>query len=73
MVLICQGGSIRAKVVVFGQKCLTSGKVVVCTGKSCCFRAKWLYSSKKMIYSGEEVLFGQSGCLRAEVVVCGKK
>ena len=30
VVLIGQGGSIRAKVVVFGIKCLTSGKVVVC-------------------------------------------
>ena len=29
VVLICQGGSIRAKVVVYGQTFLFSGKVVV--------------------------------------------
>ena len=26
-----------------------------------------------MLYSGKVVLFGQSGCIRAKVVVCGQK
>ena len=31
-------------------------------GKSCCIPAKWLYS-------GRVVVFGESGCIRAIVVV----
>ena len=64
VVVIVQNGCIRVKGVVFGQKCLYSGKVVV-------FGRKWLYSSKvvvyvqsgcnqaKWLYSGKVVLFGQ--------------
>ena len=39
MFVIGQSGGSRAKVVVFGQKWLYSGK-------SGCIRAKWLYSGK---------------------------
>ena len=43
---------------VLGQKCL-------CSGKSGCILAKWLYSKKT-------VVFGQGGCIRANVFVFGE-
>ena len=43
----------------FGKKCLYSGKRF-------CIPTKWLYS-------GKMVVFGQSGYIRANVVVLGKK
>ena len=39
MIILLKSGSIRAKVVVFGPKCLYSGKVVV-------FGQKWLHSGR---------------------------
>ena len=63
-----QSGCIRAKAEVLGQKWLYSVKDVV-------FGQKWLYSGKncciqeKVLYSGKSGLFGQSGCIRAKVVV----
>ena len=56
------------KVLVFGQKWFYSGKNSsirgnwLCSGKNGCIRARWLYLDKV-------VLFGQSGCNRAKVVV----
>ena len=56
--------------VVFGQRWLYSGNVVV-MGESGCFRAndctqaKWLYSSKM-------VEFGLSGCIWANMVLFGQ-
>ena len=47
-----KSGCVRAKVVVFGQRCLYSGKVNVFgqkwlfSGKKGCIQAKWLYSGK---------------------------
>ena len=54
--------------VVFGQDMLYSGKVVV-------FLQNLLYSCKsgcnrdKIAVFGQSVVFGQSGCIRAKVVV----
>ena len=68
MVVIGQGcciradksGCIRAKVVVFGQKRLYSGKVVVFR-QTGCVRAKLLYSGKS------------DACIWAKAVVLGQK
>ena len=84
----CNRGSIRAKVVVFGQKWY-SGKLGqkwlysdnwLYSGKSGCkirFGQKWLYS--KWLYSAKVVVFGQkwlysgkSGCIRAKLLYSGK-
>ena len=46
-----KSGCIRAKVVVFGQMCLYSGKVVV-FGQKYVFERKLMYSGKNM-YSSE--------------------
>ena len=59
MVVLRQSGCIRAKVVVFGQKLLHSGK-------SGCTRAKWLYS-------GKVVVFGQMWLYLGKVVVFRQK
>ena len=59
MVLLVQSGCIWVKVVVFGQKWLNSGKLVV-SGQIGCVRERWLY-------------LGKSGCYRAKVVVFGIK
>ena len=67
MVVFEQSGCIRAKVVVFGKKCLYSGKKwLYSEGKSGFIRrnrAKWLSSGKvvvfgkKWLYSGKLVVF----------------
>ena len=63
--------------VVFGQRWLNSGMVVV-------FRPSWFYSGKSCfireteftrqswLYSGKEVVFGQKCCIRANMVVYGQ-
>ena len=67
------------KVVLFGQKWLYSGKVVVFV-KYGYNRARWLNSEKVFLFwtkvfgIGVNVaVFGQSGCIRAKVVVFGQK
>ena len=72
MVVFGQGSFIRAKVVVFGQELLYSGK-------RCCIRAKRLYSDKVIVF-GEIVVIhqkwlysGKKGCIRAKVVVFVQK
>ena len=56
---------------VFEQKWLYSGKrgciwsQLLCSGKSSCIRAKWLYLSKV-------VVFGQSACIGANWLNSGK-
>ena len=69
--------SIQVKVVVFGQKWLYSGKVVVFR-KSCCIRVKvvvfgqkWFYFGKSGCIRARKVVFGQSGCIREKVVLFG--
>ena len=37
------------------------------------FNQKWLYSFKKDFIQAKVVVFGQSGCIRTEVVVFGQK
>ena len=60
---IRESGSIRAKMVVFGQKWMYSCKVFVIL-QSRCIREKWLYA-------GKNVVIGQSGCIRGKLVVFG--
>ena len=61
--------------VVFGQKLLYSGKVVV-FGQSGCIRAIVVVFGQKLLYSGKigcirakKVVLGQSGLIRSKVVV----
>ena len=65
MVVFLQSGGIREKVVVFEQKWLYSGKVVV-FGKSSCIQAKWHLWGKVFV-------FGQQWLYSGKVVVFGKK
>ena len=64
MVVFGQSGCIRSKVVLFEQKWLYSGNVVV-FGQRGFIRKQWLCSCKV-------VVFGQCGCIRAKVVELGK-
>ena len=66
MVVIRQSGCIRAKVVVFGQKMLYSGK-------SGCVHAKWLCLGKVVVFGQKLFYSGKSACIVAKVVVIGKK
>ena len=65
MVVFGQGGSIWAKVVLFGQKWFYSGKSgcirakVVVFGQSGCTRAKVVVYEQKWLYSGKVVVVGQ--------------
>ena len=59
-----KSGCIRAKVVVFGQKCLSSCK--------CCIWAKWFYSGKSACIREKGVVLEQCGCFREKVVVFGQ-
>ena len=52
MIDFLQGGSTRSKWLNWG--------------KSCCIRAKWLYS-------GKVVVFGQKGCIRQKWLYSGKR
>ena len=56
MVVFGQGGCIRVKVVIFGQKMLYSGK-------SGCIRAKVVVFGQRWLYSGKLVVFGYNGCI----------
>ena len=64
MVIFWQSGCTRAKVVVIGQKWLY-------LGKSCCIRAKWLYSGKVVILGQNWLYLGKRGYIPAKVVVFG--
>ena len=55
---------LEGKLVVFGQKCLQSGK-------NGCLRPKWLYSAKR-IYSGKVIAFGQEWFIRAKLFGSGE-
>ena len=66
MVVFRPIGCIRAKVVVFGQKWLYSGK-------SDCVRAKVVVSGKSGVILPKVVVFGESGSIRAKVVVLEPK
>ena len=66
-----ESGCNWAKVVVFGQNVLYSGKMVV-FGKGGCIWAKWLYSGK-WSYQGNCDVFLQSGRNRVNMVVLGQK
>ena len=57
--------------VVFWQKWLYSGKVVV-VGQIGCIREKVVVFGQKCLNSCKIVLFGQSGCIRAKVVLIGQ-
>ena len=69
--------------VVFEQKWLYSGKTccirkkVVVFGQSCLMQINWLISGKsgslrgRRFYSGKMVVFGESGCIQAKMVVIG--
>ena len=61
MVLFGKGDCIWAKVVVFGQKWLSSSK-------SGCIRANGLYSVRNCCILAKAVVFGQGGCLRAKLL-----
>ena len=50
-------GSIRAEVVLFGQKWLFLGKVHL-------FGQKWLYSCKVVVFGQKMLYSGKSGCVR---------
>ena len=64
-VLFGEGGCIRVKEDVFGQKLLYSGKsgstraLMVVFGQTGCIRVKWLHS-------GKVVVFYQGHCIRAK-------
>ena len=62
MVLFKQKWLNSGKVVVFGQKSLFSGKVVV-------FGQNWLYSSKNSFI---RAILGKNGCIRARWLYSGK-
>ena len=67
--------------VVFGQKWLSSDKVVVFGYKnqqisltaSACIRGKLVLFGQKWLYSGKVVVFGQDGSICAKVVVFVQK
>ena len=63
-----KSGCIRVKVVVFGQKWLCSGKVVVLVQDGC-KRAKWLYSGKMVVFGKKFFLFWQKWLKSGIVVV----
>ena len=77
MVVFVQSSSVRAKVVVLGQKLLYSGKNGViwaklevfqqggCFMESDCFRAK-------LLFLGKVVVIGQSGCISTQWLYSGK-
>ena len=70
---------------VFGQKWLYwakrlySGKVLVFGQSGCnptkgfCIRSKMVVFGQKWLYSDNLVVFGQSGCIRAKMVVFEQK
>ena len=61
-----KSGCIRQRAVLFWQNgCIQA--------KNGCNRVEWLLSDKIWLYSGKGVVFGQSGCIRAEVFVLGQK
>ena len=70
MVLFRQGGFSWEKVVVFGKKCLYSGKSGciraewLCSGKSGCIRAKVVLFRKVVVFGQKWLYSGKSGCIR---------
>ena len=57
--------------VVFGQKLLHSGKVVVFR-QSGCIWTRWLYSGKKVVIGKKRLYSGKMCSIRAKVVVFEK-
>ena len=57
--------------VVFGQKLLYSGKVVV-FGQSCCIQEKVVYSGKVVLFRKNCLYSGKSGSIQAKVDVFGQ-
>ena len=66
-----RSGSIRAKLMLFGQSCCISATVVL-------FAKKWLYSGKSSSIRAisciweKIVVFGQGGCMLEKVFVFGQ-
>ena len=79
MVLFGLSGCVRAKVVVFGQKWLYSGKrgcireTVAIFGFSGCIRAKVVVLSQRSIIRAKVVVFGNNWLYSGKVIVFGKK
>ena len=72
LVLFRKNGFSRKKVIVFQQKWLYSGKVVV-IGQNCSFFVqKWLYFGNVVVFGQKWLYSGKSGCMRAKVVVFGQ-
>ena len=67
-----QSGCVRAKVVVFRQTWLNSGKWL-CSGKVVVFGQMWLYSGKGVDLRQKWLHLAKSGCIRAKVLVFGQK
>ena len=71
MLLFGKSGCIRpkwlysAKVVVFGEECLYSGKLAV-LDKRGCIGPKWLYSKKVVVFGQNELYSGKSYCIRTK-------
>ena len=67
-----RSGSIRAKLMLFGQRCCNRAKVVL-------FGKKWFYSGKSGFIWAKLLYSGKSGCSRARMsysdrlVVFGQK
>ena len=66
----CKSGCIWAKEVLFGQKWLYSGKVIV-FGQRGCIRSRWLYSCKVVVFWQKLFYSGKVGCNWVIIVVLG--
>ena len=73
MVSFEQSGYIRAKVVLFGQKKLFSGKTDCIRAKNGCILAKVDVNGQSGCIQGKVVVIGQSGCIRTKEIVFGQK
>ena len=77
VVVLGQSGCIQAKWLYSKKRGCVREKMVV-LGQTVCTRAKWLYLDKsafiraKRLYSGKVVVFGQSCCILADMVLFGK-
>ena len=68
MIVFGKSGFFSCKVVVFGQKWLCLGKIVVFE-ESGCIRTKVVYSGRVVVFGQKWLYSGKSGCNRAKVVV----
>ena len=78
MVVLGQGGCIRAKVIVFGKSgCIRKKKnfcnraKVVVFGLSSCVRKSGFTRSKAIVIGPKWLYSSKSGCIRVNVVVLG--